>query len=109
MARVSQQFAKDFDLVTATWVKRGEHTPEEIEHLRSRLRVELSPGTGVPAPRINGQVVKGWRPLTHEQRVQCYSDTFADWADQIRRDQARAERIRAEVRAERQTERCEAA
>lgn len=101
MARVSQQFAKDFELVTTTWMKRGDHTPQEIETLRARLRVELSPGPGLPHPIINGVRVKGWRPLTHEQRVQCYTDTFADWADQIRHDQARAERIKAEVRAER--------
>jgi hypothetical protein len=102
MARVSKQFSEDFELVTTTWVKRGDHTPEEIKMLRDRLRVELSPGLGLPTPVINGQPVKGWRPLTHDERVQCYSDTFADWADAIRRDQARAERIRAEVRAERE-------
>lgn len=101
MARVSKQFSEDFDLVTQTWMKRGEHTPKEIELLRSRLRVELAPGPGLPHPVINGEPVKGWRALDHDQRVQCYSDTFADWADQIRRDQSRAERIRNEVRDDR--------
>lgn len=98
MARVSKQFSEDFELVTQTWMKRGDHTPEEIKMLKDRLRVELSPGPGLPHPIINGEPVKGWRPLTFDERVQCYSDTFADWADAIRRDTARSERIRAEVR-----------
>lgn len=99
MARVSKQFADDFNLVTETWMKRGEHTPEEIQMLRQRLRVELAPGPGLPHPIVNGEPVQGWRPLDHDQRVQCYTDCFADWADQIRRDDARRERIKAEVRA----------
>lgn len=102
MARVSKQFSDDFQLVTETWMKRGEHTPDEIAHLRQCLRVELAPGPGMPHPVVNGEPVKGWRPLDHDQRVQCYSDTFADWADAFRRDQARSERIRAEVRAEKE-------
>ena len=101
MARVSQQFSKDFDLVTTTWMKRGEHTPNEIQHLRQCLRVELSPGPGMPHPVVNGQPVKGWIQRNHDERVQCYSDTFAAWADAIRRDEERAERIRNEVRAAR--------
>lgn len=102
MARVSKQFSEDFELVTQTWMKRGEHTPEEIKMLRDRLRVELSPGPGLPVPLVNGEPVKGWRQLDHEQRVQCYTDLFADMADAIRRDLARSERIRAEVRAEKE-------
>ena len=99
MARVSQQFAKDFDLVTKTWIERKEHTPREVEHLRQCLRVELSPGPGLPHPIHNGQPVKGWNVRTHEERIAIYAETFADWADQIRRDIERKERIKAEVRA----------
>lgn len=102
MARVSKQFADDFALVTQTWMKRGEHTPEEIDHLRQALRVELAPGSGLPCPVVNGERVKGWRALTYDERVQCWTDTFAGLADEIRTDRARSERIAAEVRAARE-------
>lgn len=101
MARVTRQFMDDFELVTSTWVKRGEHTQQEVEALRARLRVEMSPGPGLPQPVIRGEPLKGWLPRTHEERVQCYTDVFSDWADRIRRDEERAARIRAEVRASR--------
>lgn len=109
MARVSKQFSDDFELVTQTWMKRGEHTPEEIADLKRKLRVELSPGPGLPAPLCNGKPIKGWRQLDHEQRVQCYTDLFADMADAMRRDNERAERIRAEVRAEKEAAKRKAA
>lgn len=104
MARVTKQFVDDFELVTSTWMRRGEHTPDEIQALRARLRVELSPGPGLPVPLINGEPVKGWRQLDYDERVQCYTDIFADWADAIRRDIERSARIRAEVRAEKEAE-----
>jgi hypothetical protein len=97
MARVSPQFSADFELVTTTWIQRREHTKEEIDHLRQCLRVELSPGPGMPHPVVGGVRVKGWVPRDHAQRVQCYSDTFAGWADSMRRDAERSERIRAEM------------
>ena len=101
MARVSKQFSEDFELVTQTWMRRGEHAPDEIKMLRQRLRVELAPGPGLPHPIVNGEPVKGWRALDHDQRVQCYTDCFGDWADAIRRDLARSERIRAEMQQRR--------
>lgn len=105
MARVSRQFLEDFDLVTQTWIAWGEHTEAEVERLRQVLRVALSPGPGMPHPIIDGEPVKGWRPLTYEERMQCWSDTFAGLADEIRRDRARSERIAAAVRAEREHDR----
>lgn len=99
MARVSKEFKADFDLVTQTWVKHGEHTQAEMDKLREVLRVELSPGPGLPHPRINGEYVKGWRPLSQEQRVEAYTKAFADWAAEIRRDEARSARIKAESKA----------
>lgn len=98
MARVSKQFAEDYELVTKTWVSRGEHTAEEMAKLKDALRVELAPGPGLPHPRINGEYVKGWRALNQDQRVDAYSKAFADWASEIRRDTARRDRIKAEVR-----------
>lgn len=99
MARVSKQFADDFSLVTSTWIKRGEHTESEIAQVKDALRVELAPGPGLPHPVINGEHVKGWRALSQEQRVEAYTKAFADWAAEIRRDEANSARIRAEVEA----------
>lgn len=99
MARVSREFAANFDLVTSTWVKRGEHSQKEIDELRQALRVELSPGPGLPHPRINGEYVQGWKPRSHEERVKAYELAFADWATEIRRDEARSARIKAETQA----------
>lgn len=99
MARVSREFAANFDLVTSTWIARGEHSAKEIEQLRQVLRVELSPGPGVPHPRINGELVMGWNPRSHEERVKAYELAFADWATEIRRDEARSARIKAETQA----------
>lgn len=102
MARVSKKFSEDFELVTTTWINRGDSSHQEIEQLKARLRVELSPGPGLPHPVMNGEPVQGWRQLTHEQRVQCYTDVFASWADAIRRDRETADRIRAEMAEERE-------
>ena len=99
MARVSKQFADDFSLVTSRWVSRGEHTQGEIDQLRAALRVELSPGPGLPCPSINGVPVKGWLPRDQERRIEAYTKAFADWAAEIRRDEAHSARIRAEVEA----------
>lgn len=100
MARVSREFSENFDLVTQTWVLRGEHTAKEIDQLRQSLRVELSAGPGLPHPRINGVLVQGWRPRDQADRVAAYELAFADWAKTIRRERATSERIAAEVRAE---------
>ena len=102
MARVTKKFADDFDLVVRTWVARGENTQDEVDELRARLRVDLAPGAGLPAPTFKNVRVEGWRPLTHEQRVQMWADTFAGLADEIRCDAARGANIRAEVRAARE-------
>lgn len=99
MARVSKQFADDFSLVTSRWVSRGEHTQGEIDQLRAALRVELSHGPGLPHPVINGEPVKGWLPRDQDQRIEAYTKAFADWAAEIRRDEASSARIRAEVEA----------
>lgn len=103
MARVSKEFADNFDLVTRTWIGRGDHTESEIAKLKDALRVELAPGPGLPHPVINGERVQGWRPLSHEQRVDAYTKAFADWAAEIRRDMVRKERIKAEVREHRES------
>lgn len=99
MARVSKQFSEDFNFVTSTWINRGEHTAAEIAKVKDALRVELAPGPGLPHPTINGEKVKGWRPLDHEQRVEAYTKAFADWAAEIRRDEANSARIKAETKA----------
>ena len=99
MARVSKQFADDFSLVKSTWIKRGEHTESEIAQVRDALRVEMSPGPGLPHPVINGEPVKGWLPRDQDQRIEAYTKAFADWAADIRRDEANSARIRAEVEA----------
>lgn len=98
MARVSKRFAEDYELVTQTWIKRGDHTEAEMAKLKDALRVELSPGDGLPHPVINGWRVEGWRPLSQEQRIEAYTKAFADWAAEIRRDEANSARIREEVR-----------
>jgi hypothetical protein len=101
MARVSRQFAADFELVTQTYVARREMTQDEAETMRERVRVELSPGPGLPAPRdSDGNIFEGWSPMTHEERIAAYTETFSRLAGEIRSDIARSERIRAEVRAE---------
>lgn len=103
MARVSRQFAEDFDLVTQTYIRYRDMTKDEAEKMRERIRVELSPGPGLPAPRdSDGNVFEGWSPSTQEERIAAYTETFSRLAGEIRSDLARSERIKAERKAEKE-------
>lgn len=73
------KFRKDFALVWKTWIGRGEETHESFQ----------AAGKAVKAHMNNA----GW--------MRAAMAHFAEMADEIRSDEARSERIRQEVRAER--------
>lgn len=72
-----EQFRKDFSLVWKTWIARGEETQDRYEQA--------------------GRAVK--EHIKEDDYMAGAMNHFAFLAGCIRRDQARSERIRAEMRA----------
>lgn len=71
-------FRRDFALVWKTWIARNEETPESYQEAGKAVKKNMQ----------NVEWMRG--AMSH----------FAQMADAIRRDLARSERIRAEMRAE---------
>lgn len=74
------QFRRDFALVWKTWIARGEATREEYE--------------------TAGRNTK--KHINEAEFLRTAMPHFAQMADQIRRDEDRSARIRAEVRAKKE-------